>query len=348
MKKKKIILVLIILFLSFFVLGLSIYFYLLSPVSNKKATIEFEILNGTSSNIVISNLYDNNLIRNEVIAKIHFKLHKYSFKAGTYQISGNLNTKTIFTYISNSSNNIENKGITITFPEGKRITHFAKIISKYFDYTEDEVIQVINDKEYINSLIEKYWFLTNDVLNDKIYYALEGYLFPDTYNFKKDVSIKDIINVLLNETEKKLNSIRNEIESSEYNVHEILSMASIIELEGVTESDRLIISQVIHKRLNIGMSLGMDVTTYYALKEEMSVSDSALNYNVDNAYNTRGPNMAGKLPVGPICNPSLMSIKAALNPSDTDYLYFYADVKTGKVYFTKTLSEHEQTIREVG
>ena len=151
-------------------------------------------------------------------------------------------------------------------------------------------------------------------------------------------------------TNEKLMPLKESIENSNYSVHEILSMAAIIELEAVSESDRQTVSQVIYKRLKEGMSLGMDVTTYYAVKKEMGTGLTKTDLTTISPYNTHASNtsMFGRLPVGPICNPSLMSINAVFNPTDTDYLYFYADIKTGMVYFTKTLEEHKKIIKEVG
>lgn len=345
---KKLVIILIISIILLFILGVSAFFFSLSKVSKDDSVNTFTIKIGTASNDIIEELHNNDLIRSSIFSKVLLKLKGYTFMAGTYELKKNMSTSEIFNYLSDSKNNIDNKGITLTFPEGKRVTYYIDLISKSFSYTNDEIKDKINNRDYLDSLINKYWFLTNDIKNDSIYYALEGYLFPDTYNFSKDASLENIIETLLDATKNKLNLIKNEIEEKSYSVHEILTMASIIELEGVTESDRKIISQVIYKRLNVGMALGMDVTTYYAFQIDMHDDLYASQLNSYNAYNTRGPEMEGKLPLGPICNPSLMSIKAALNPSDTDYLYFYADVKTGKVYFTKTLSEHEQIIREVG
>ena len=95
------------------------------------------------------------------------------------------------------------------------------------------------------------------------------------------------------------------------------------------------------------MSLGSDVTAYYAAKKDMSEGSLTTNeLNASNPYNTRGPGMNGKLPIGPICNPSEEAINAALNPSQTDDLYFVADT-SGKVDFTKTYEEHQQIIQEL-
>ena len=104
---------------------------------------------------------------------------------------------------------------------------------------------------------------------------------------------------------------------------------------------------VFYNRLNSNWSLGSDVTTYYGAKINMSDRDLYVSeINEKNAYNTRNSSMAGKLPVSPICNPSMSSIKAALYPKTTDKYYFVAD-KYGKTYFTKTNSEHNQIITKL-
>ena len=94
------------------------------------------------------------------------------------------------------------------------------------------------------------------------------------------------------------------------------------------------------------MSLGSDVTTYYAFQEEMNKDLTAKQFNTSNPYNTRASNMGGKLPVGPICNPSIVSIEASFNPTDNDYLYFVAD-KHGEIFYTKTEKEHINKVNEI-
>ena len=119
------------------------------------------------------------------------------------------------------------------------------------------------------------------------------------------------------------------------------------ELEGKSTEDRAEIIGVFYNRITQGMSLGSDVTTYYAFKVDMGDRDlTAKELNTENPYNTRGPNMVGKIPVGPICNPSKSAIEATLEYKETDALYFVAD-KTGKVYFTKSNSEHNKKIQEL-
>jgi UPF0755 protein len=118
-------------------------------------------------------------------------------------------------------------------------------------------------------------------------------------------------------------------------------------MESMNDEGRKDVSSVIYNRLNQGMAIQSDVTTYYAFKVDMGERD-LYQKELDkyNPYNTRGPNMEGKLPIGPISSVSKTSIEAAIEPNNTDYLFFVAD-KSGKVYFSKTVAEHNQIIREL-
>jgi UPF0755 protein len=147
--------------------------------------------------------------------------------------------------------------------------------------------------------------------------------------------------------EQKLDEYKSQITGLNISVHRLITVASIVELEASNVLDRPDIASVIYNRIKNNMSIGSDVTTYYAIKVDMGERDlKQSELDAYNPYNTRGPNMRGKLPVGPICNPGIDSIKAALNPSTTDYLYFVAD-KNGKVYFAKTDSEHNSIIQKL-
>ena len=203
----------------------------------------------------------------------------------------------------------------------------------------------MKDKTYLTSLIKSYWFLTDAILDSNIYYGLEGYLAPDTYNFKdKDVTVEEVIKTLLDQEEKNLSPYKDTL--SKMNVHEVLTLASISELEGLKDTDRKLIVGVFQNRLSKGMNLGSDVTTYYAFNQAMDKDLTSEMFNTYNPYNTRSSAMAGKLPVGPICNPSIESIMASINPTKSDYYYFVAD-KNGNVYYTKTSSEHSAKVKEL-
>lgn len=114
----------------------------------------------------------------------------------------------------------------------------AKLIKENTSNSEDDVYKKLKDEKYLNSIIEKYWFLTDDIKNSKIYYSLEGYLFPDTYRFNsKDVTVEEIFNKMLDQMEKELNKYKKQIENSKYSVHELITLASITQSEGYNEDD---------------------------------------------------------------------------------------------------------------
>lgn len=343
------ILVVILSIIALTILGCCIFYNLnLKAVSSSSNEVEFMVDSGSTYYDVISKLKKEDLIRNELCFKLYIKFNKVNdIQAGTYKLNKNMDVSEIVNIFS-KGNTYNPDAIVITFKEGKHMRDIASTISKNTNNTESDVYNLLTNKEYLNKLIDKYWFIDKNILDDKLYYSLEGYLYPNTYEFNnKDVSVEDIFETMLNETEKQLTSIKTDILSNEYSVHEILTLASIVELEGAKSNDRAGIAGVFYNRLHNNWALGSDVTTYYASKIEMSDRD-LYQYELDaeNDYNTRSNYLAGKLPVGPICNPSIDSIKAVINPTNSEYYYFVADVN-GKTYFSKTYDEHLATRRDL-
>ena len=344
---KKIIIISTIISVIVVLLILGIIFYItgINPVNRNNSTDKIiEIKEKIRTEGILNKLKEQNLIRNTFVAKMYIKLNGIKgLQAGKYQLNESMSLEEILKKIS--SGEVYDETVKITFKEGKNIRWIAKTIAEKTDNNEDTVYSLLKDKEYIQSLIDKYWFLTDTITDEDIYYPLEGYLYPDTYIFEsKSVSVKTIFNIILNQTDKVLTKYKSQIEVSGKSIHEILTIASIIELEGNDNEARKGISSVIYNRLKSNMSLGSDVTTYYAAKIDMGERNLYKSeINTYNKYNTRGPNMNGKLPIGPVSNPSEESIAAALNPDNTDYLYFVAD-SNGKIYFTKTYAEHQQLI----
>lgn len=325
-----------------------IYFYYnseISKVKNSNKEIEFTIDSGTSVYGVGEKLKEKGLIDNVLIYKIYVKLNNINaYKAGTYKIKESYNLKDI---INTLSGNSFKDGITITFKEGITIEKIASLIEENTSINKDEFLSRIKDESYLNKLIADYWFLTDEIKNSDIYYPLEGYLYADTYTFSKNTTIDDIVDIMLKQSDKILTKYKDSIEKSSYSVHEFITLASVIEKEGINKDDRKLISSVFYNRLKNNMSLGSDVTTYYAFKVDIGSSDlTNSQINTYNAYNTRGPNMMGKLPVGAICNFSETSLDAAINPKESTYLYFVAD-KQGKTHFANTYSEHQKIIKEL-
>lgn len=322
-----------------------------APKNEDNKEIVVEIKSGTSTSEILKSLKTNNVIRNELVAKMYIKLHKVKgLQAGKYLFNGNDPLSVVINTIS--SGKVMDETVTITFKEGKNMRYIASTIAEKTNNTANDVYNLLKDKDYITSLIDKYWFLSKTVQNENIYYPLEGYLYPDTYSFEnKDVDVKTIFEKMLDQMSKVLSKYKKEGQDAQdgetnknITVHQLLTIASIIELEGNKSEDRAKIACVIYNRIRSNMSLGSDVTTYYGIRVDMGDRDLyAKEINTYNAYNTRGPNMNGKLPIGPIANPSEESITAALNPVNEKYLYFVAD-KNGDMYFSNTYEEHQNTI----
>lgn len=348
MSLKKIIIALIILVISLICFLLGFYFYNLTSISDNNEDKVITIENGTIASIG-KTLKDNNLIRNELVFKIYIRINKIdSLKASTYRFNESMDLKEIVNILENG-NGYNPDEIRITFKEGKNIRSIAQTIEENTNNTADSFIQKVNDLTYIDTLIDKYWFLTTDIKNSKIYYSLEGYLFPETYSFlNKDVTCEEIIETMLKETEKKLEPYKEKIKKLDLSIHEFFTLASIVELEGATANDRSGVAGVFYNRIKDNWSLGSDVTTYYALKiDDFKVSLTSDNglYKCDYAYNTRCDKFIG-LPVGPICNPGIESLIATLEPKEHDNYYFVADCQ-GKTYLNKDQTSHINTINKL-
>lgn len=346
--KKKIIIILssVIVFL----IGLLIFlcFWGLTAVSKNSEKVSFKVNPGESKIEVIKNLKTANLVKGEIPLLIYvFFNGDLNLQAGNYELDRNMSATEIIKKIANGDIIDERKTITLTFVEGKRLKSYVKLISDNFGVSEEDIINKINDEEFLKTLIDKYWFITEDVLNKDLYYPLEGYLYPSTYEFYTNSTVETIIYRMLDEMGKKLESFKDKMTEKKLSVHEVLAMASIIEKEALSSDDRKMVSQVIYKRLKMNMSLGMDVTTYYAVQKDMTDVLTYVDLNSNNPYNTRNSAIKG-LPVGAICNPSLDSISAVFNPSDTNYIYFYADIATGKVYFAENYQEFLKYKQELG
>lgn len=194
--------------------------------------------------------------------------------------------------------------------------------------------QKISEPEYLTALTKQYSFFSGLPKTA----TLEGYLFPDTYRIFKNGSLDEIIKKLLDNFDQKLEPfMRYEIETQDKNIYQILTMASIIEAEVPHEADRAIISGILWKRLDAGMPLQVDSTLNYVTGHGSRALSSA-ELKIDSPYNTY---LYPDLSPGPIGNPGLSAIKAAIYPQDSPY-WFFLSTKDGETIFSKTLDEHNQ------
>ncbi len=358
-KKKKIILiisgVILVLLIAFL---LFMYFTVFYKKVAPSQMVTYQITAGSSKLDILSELQDEGIIDNKYSALIYIYISgNTNLQAGEYNFNLSDSTKEIIMQIASGDTGIYKETKRITFEEGLRVTDIAaKINSVFPEHEINEILEVMDSESFAKDMIAKYDILTNEILDSDIYYPVEGYLFPETYDFYIDASIEDILEKMIAQTAIELVDLKSNIEDSGYTLHEIITIASITEIEAVSTSDRQKVAQVIHKRLSIPMSLGMDVTSYYGVLKYEGVIDgfsSALSgpyttFMRDdvNPYNTRRLDFLG-LPIGPICNPSLVSITAALNPAETNYVYFVADVITGEVFFFEDSASFSVKVAEL-
>lgn len=321
------------------------YNYQLSPVSDSSDIIEIEIPNNTTTRGIASILKENGLIRDERMFLIYVKLMKVdNMKAGYYDFSLNMGVKKIVSYLQEGSKKNPNE-IKLTFQEGINIRKVATIISNNTNNSYDSVLELLDDSDYLDELIKNYWFIGEEIKNNSLYYSLEGYLFPDTYYFSnKDVTVKEIIKKMLDKMSDVLAPYKDTIEKEGKTMHQVLTLASVVEKEGKTRDFRNI-SSVFHNRMKKMMKLESCATAYYGKKlefNELGIATSSV-INAKNDYNTY---YISGLPVGPIALPSSDAINASINPSDTENLFFLSD-NQGVTYFFKTYSEHQKKQNEL-
>ncbi|TSD01119.1 MAG: Uncharacterized protein Athens071425_485 [Parcubacteria group bacterium Athens0714_25] len=310
------------------------FFYLQSKMNFSHGNFfgekEFEIEKGDNALIIGENLEREGLISSSKF--FTFYLWKQDLRgkiiAEKYLISGQLTIPEIAVLITTKK---EDDQVRITIPEGWRISKIAERLDAN-GLNGNEFEKLSKEPQYFQ---EKYGYeFLSEIPNG---YDLEGYLFPDTYFFAKDESAEMIIKKMLDNFESKISAdMFSSIEAQGKSLYEIISMASIIEEEVRSESDRKIVSGIFWNRIAAGQALQSCATLAYVLgenKKQYSYADT----QVDSPFNTY---QNSGLPPGPISNPGLGAIEAAVFPQETDYYYFLSNPETGKTVFSRTLDEH--------
>lgn len=338
-----------VVFLVIVILFSTLFFnYMLSSPNKDSKDVILKVDKGSTYTTISTKLKELNLIRSSNFFKFYVKLAEpKKLEAGEYVIKANMSIKEIVKLLEKGSN-FNADTIRITFTPNINMDKLADLLEDKTNIDDDIVFSKLSNMNYLDSLIKKYDFLTEEIKNKNIYYSLEGYLEPDTYEFRnKDISVEEVFTKLLDERKKTLKELEPDFKNTNYSLHQVLTLASIVQAESGQLENMPKIAAVFLNRLKRGDNLGSDVTTYYGIKEDMSERDLKIEeLNRCNAYNTRNGCLKGKLPVGPIGNPTKEAIKAVLNPDKNDYLYFVSD-KYGKIYFTKTLNEHNAIIKSL-
>ena len=338
--KAPLVLLLIILLL---ILSIGGFIYAsMRPMPASSKAVVFEIPEGIGTAEIADRLQQEGLIRSSLLYKVYLKMEKQgdAFKAGSHSLTPGLDYAQI-TQILNEKEEAKRNVVKVTIPEGLTISQIADRLAKAGGWDPKSIRQLSREPQTFADVLPD-----GVPAEEGLKYALEGYLFPDTYEFATDASAEEVVRRLVKETTTKLRSIPNFeelLKKRGLNVHQLLTVASLIEREAVVDAERPQIAGVIYNRLNKPMKLQIDATVQYALgKQKARLLYSDLE--IDSPYNTYKHE---GLPPGPIAAPSLKSIEAALQPEESKY-FFYVTKKdgSGEHLFAETYKQHEQNIEK--
>ncbi|NSB16500.1 endolytic transglycosylase MltG [Clostridium beijerinckii] len=333
--RKLILLIILFLFVITLTFVISYSSTIRKPLKSTEDSIIIEVKQGEGFYDILDKLDKENKLTNKLLIKVNLAIdkRKVNLTEGIYEINTNSSLEELIKSLENKDG--DKDLVKLTIPEGYSIEDIAKSVEDKGICSKDEFIKDVKDYKLPS-------FVKN---NNKKRYNLEGYLYPDTYLIEKGSNANDVIKSMLDRFEDVLKQAEDEtkVEISDEDVEKIVTIASMIEREARVPGDRPLISSVIYNRLEKDMKLQIDAAVIYALGYHVDV---VLNKHLEvdspyNVYKYKG------LPVGPIANPGLDCIKAALLPEKTDYLY-YIMKDDGSHYFTNSYEDFLNKKKELG
>ena len=286
------------------------------------AEIEVVIPAGSSTDQIASILVDDGVIAsaNAFTNRVKQLNQASSLQSGSYLMIGGDDLDNIIKMLASGQT-----GRQLVIPEGYNLRQIAdKVEATCGIDAEEFYAQTQKASDYV----AEYPFLEG-VYNN----SMEGFLYPDTYRVDPFATPDDIIRMMLDQFAEQIATVDMSYAASKnLTLYDVVTLASMVEKEYQAEDDKAPIAAVFYNRLQKGMTLGSDVTTYYAVGKDMTEELTFEDLASDSPYNTRNPNHYG-LPAGPICNPSVATIRAVANPAQVDYLYFFFSNKEGKTMF---------------
>lgn len=332
------------------VISLVIAFFVISCVKDllainisesDKQSVTVEITDGMDTGDVIDALDDAGAIKNAVFCKLAAKFIGYTddgYIARTYELNRSMGLENMLNEIKNKTSKAA-KTVTLTFPEGFTADQIIDMLAENKVCSREKLIETINTVNFSAD----YDFLTAIVNSEQRYNRLEGYLFPDTYEFYIGEDPSSVIKKFLNNFNNKwTDNYAQKAAAKDMNVDQIVRLAAIIEKEAVGP-DMSVVASILLNRLDAGMQLECDSTGNYISSNTSGLTEAEMSaYN--SLYSTY---ICGSLPVGAICNPGIDAIDAVLNAADTSYYYFMHDADN-KLRVAKTLSEHEKNVAAYG
>lgn len=315
----------------------------LQPVNgNADTAIAVKIPIGSTTKDIGARLEKKHVIKSATVFNYYVKFHNYAnFKAGTYSFTQAQNLNEIIGTLRGGSST---SGVAdVLVKEGVSIDQIGTVVSKVHGddqrFTKKKFLALMKDEAFFDQLAKKYpQLLTSAKVAKGVRYRLEGYLYPATYSVTKNETMKQLVEQMVAKSDSVMKSYYASIKKQGYSVQEVMTLASLVEREGVTDTDRRKIAGVFLNRIDAKMPLQSDISVMYALnthKTHLTNKDTA----VDSPYNLYKNRGYGP---GPFDQPSEASIRAVLSPADRSkhYLYFVANLKTGKILYASTLAQH--------
>jgi len=335
----KVIITIAAILLSTFLAVVIIFLIELSPVGGDTELKKITITSGSTLSDIGKQLKDESIIRSSIAFDTYVRIigKKNNLQSGTYRLSSSESTKQIVEHILKGS--VDTFDITF-FPGGTLVDNSSNATDKKYDITT-----ILRRAGYTDEEISAGLSQTYDTVNDKLLFAnkpvgsdLEGYIYGQTYKFNVGASVHDVLQATLDEFYKQIedNNLIEKFSSHGLSLFQGITLASIIQREAGGAQAQKQIAQVFYLRLDLGMSLGSDVTYQY-IADKTGVPRAT---NIDSPYNLR---VHTGLTPGPISSPGLSALQAVADPAEGDYLYFLAG-DDGTVHYARTEAEHEANI----
>ena len=330
----------------------------LQPVdANSKQYVTVQIPEGANLQQIGDTLENSGLVKHGFIFSLYAKYKDYSdLKSGYYNLQKSMSTDDIIKELQKGGTPQPQEVAlaNLTIPEGYTLDQIAQTVGQLQgDFKEpltaDAFLAKVQDETFISQLVAKYPTLLESLPTKEsgVRYRLEGYLFPATYAIKESTTIESLIDEMVAAMDKNLSGHYTAIKEKNLTVNELLTIASLVEKEGLKTDDRKLIAGVFYNRLNLGMPLQSNIAILYAegkLGQNISLADdAAIDTTINSPYNVY--TNLGLMP-GPVDSPSLDAIEASINQTKSDNLYFVANVQDGKVYFATTREEHDRNVAE--
>lgn len=315
-------------------------------LNKSDAKIDVVIPDGAPTKQIATILEENNLIDQPLVFRLYSKVsHKDgTFQAGTYSLSANMGYAQLASVIIAGN---PRETVKVTIPEGYTIDQIAKKLEENKVCTTadfyDALLHGTYDYAFFNTIPQS---SDGGVYEGRIY-RLEGYLFPDTYEFYTESAGKTVVNKFLSAFDAKFTAeMRSAMQAQGLTMDQVVTMASILEKEAAGDADMPKVARVLYNRLDSDYTrLECDSTAKYVANLMPNVDGLEIISKAYNTYQRSG------LPAGPICNPSLTALSAALNPSTDAYIkqcYYFANDTAGNTYYSKTFAQHEAACRKHG